>query len=143
MGKTNKDNFETKTNERVKKRPVAHFHISLGENQNNFIYELLNKTKLRIGQIVWQSVMYAENSDKTDIPLSFLTEYITFVYDKTHGLNMGIQKVATSHESLKKASEMYKSIGYNIGIKGVVLLYLLYYAKNHLKMDINKYKSIH
>lgn len=143
MGKTNKDNFETKTNERVKKRPVAHFHISLGKNQNNFIYELLNKTKLRIGQIVWQSVMYAENSDKTDIPLSFLTEYITFVYDKTHGLNMGIQKVATSHESLKKASEMYKSIGYNIGIKGVVLLYLLYYAKNHLKMDINKYKSIY
>ena len=141
MKKTNKNNFETKVNEEVKKskkRPVAHFRLSLGDRQMNFIHLLLDRTKLRIGQLVLQSIQYVDNNE-TDLT-SFLNEYIYFVNDKTYGISMGIQKMGTSHENLKKVSEVYKSIGYNIGMKGVVLLYLLYYAKNCLNMDITKYK---
>ena len=138
MEKTDKNNFETKVSGELKKRPVAHFRLSLGDKQMDFIYRLLGRTKLRIGQLVLQSIQYVDNNE-TDLT-SFLNEYIYFINDKTHGIGMGIQKMGASHENLKKASAVYKSVGYNIGIKGVVLLYLLYYAKNYLNMDITKYK---
>lgn len=128
------ENFRNET----EKKTSAHFRLSVGQNQKDFIDNLLKKTGLRIGQLVWQSILYA-NSHNIDIP--FLNEHINFICDKKHGLEIGIQKVMTSHDNLKEAAKNYKSLNYKIGIKGVVLLYLLYYAKYHLKMDIKKYKN--
>ncbi|MBI0007001.1 hypothetical protein H3S74_12250 [Gilliamella sp. W8126] len=119
-------------------RKITHFRLSLGQTQKEFISKLLEMTNLRIGQLIWQSILYTNTNE---VSTSFLNEYINFIYDKKHGIEMSIQKVMTSHDNLKSLSKSYKSLGYNIGIKGVVLLYLLNYAKNYLKMDITKYKN--
>lgn len=120
------------------KRVVRNFKLSLGQKQKDFITSLLKKTNLRIGELVWQSVLYANSNN---IDNAFLIEHINFIHDKKHGIEVQIQKRATSHENLREAREKYKSLGYNFGLKGVVLLYLLYYAQNHLKMNIKKYSN--
>jgi hypothetical protein len=121
-----------------KKREGNQFFISVGQTQKEFIDKLSEETKLRKGDLVWQSVLFANNQNVTT---NFITDYINFIYDKKHGIKTGIQKVMTSHENLKSANELYKKEGYKIGIKGVLLAYLLNYAKNHQKMDISKYKN--
>ena len=142
MKKIDKNNSQNGTDsieiKEEQKKPVRNFKLSLGQKQKEFITSLMEKTNLRISELVWQSVLYANSNN---IDNEFLIEHINFIHDKKHGIEVQIQKKATSHDNLKKASEVYKSIGYNIGIKGVVLLYLLYYAKNHLKMNIKKYSN--
>lgn len=117
---------------------VKHFRLSLGKAQKDFINILTQRTDLRIGPLVWQSVLYKNTHD---INISFLNKYLNFIYDKKHGISVSVQKIMTSHNDLKNASQNYKKIGYNIGIKGVVLLYLLNYACHYLKMDISQYEN--
>jgi hypothetical protein len=128
---------ENNKEESQKKRKINQFCLSLTVEQKEFIYKLVGITKLRPGHLIWQSILFVNNNP---ISLDFLNEYISFIYDKKHGTGTNIQKVMTTHQTLKEASTMYKNIGYNIGIKGVVLIYLLNYAKNHLKIDISKLK---
>ena len=142
MRKISKNNSLTESNNieirEEQKRAVRNFKLSLGQKQKDFIVSLLKKTNLRIGELVWQSVLYANSNNIDNV---FLIEHINFIHDKKHGIEMQIQKKATSHENLKEAGKKYKALGYNFGIKGVVLLYLLYYAQNHLKMNIKKYSN--
>jgi hypothetical protein len=120
------------------KRKINQICLSLTKEQKEFIYELVGITKLRPGHLIWQSVLFVNNNP---INLDFLNEYISFIYDKKQGTGTNIQKVMTTHKTLKEVSLMYKNIGYSIGIKGVALIYLLNYAKNYLKIDISKYKN--
>ncbi|MFQ0972227.1 hypothetical protein [Gilliamella sp. BG6] len=143
--KLNRDDFlkganngTIKTTANTKKRENNQFFLSVGSAQNKFINKLAEMTKLRKGDLVWQSILYAKNQN---ITTSFINEYINFIYDKKHGIRIYIQKVMTSHENLKEASELYKKEGYNIKIKGVLLAYLLNYAQNHLKIDISEYRN--
>ncbi|MCO6559786.1 MAG: hypothetical protein J6574_01620 [Gilliamella sp.] len=121
-----------------KKRKGNQFRLSIGQNQKDFIDKLTKATNLRKGELIWQSVLFANNQK---VAISLLNEYFNFIYDKKHGIVTYFQKVMTSHVDLKNASEHYKKEGYNIGIKGVVLLYLLNYASNYLRIDISEYKN--
>lgn len=120
------------------KKDINFFILSVGSTQKEFIDKLVNKTGMKPGQLVWQSILFTNNEN---IDISFLNEYINFITDKTHGITVTLQKVMNVHDSLKEISQYYKSLSYNIKIKGVVFLYLLNYAKNYLKMDISEYKN--
>lgn len=120
------------------KRVGNQFVLSLSEDQKAFIDELSSKTDLSNSQVVWNAVLFA-NGNKIEV--DFLNQHINFIYNKKHGVPTRLQKTMTLHEDLKALSAYYKGIGYNIGIKGVVMLYLLNFAKNHLKMDISAFKN--
>ncbi|NBI13676.1 hypothetical protein GVX81_08675 [[Haemophilus] felis] len=114
------------------------FMLSLSEEQKAFLEELSSKTNLSHSQVVWNAFLFAQGHK---IDIGFLNQHINFVYNKKHGIATRLQKIMNLHEDLKALSSYYKGTGYNIGIKGVVLLYLLYFAQNHLKMDISAFKN--
>ncbi len=136
------DNGSIKPQQQVVKKPRVgnQFTLSLSGEQETLLNSLTDLTGERRGQIIWQALVFAK---KEPISLDFLNEYINFVYykGKTERTKIHIQRVVSAHEDLKELSSYYKGVGYNIGIKGVVLLYLLNYAKNHLKMDISSFEN--
>ena len=124
--------IETKT--KISKQ----FVLSVGQMQKDFIDELVKVSGLKSGAIIHRAVLFVKDEP---ISIDFMNEYINFVYDKVHGVNFTVQNTMNVNESLKTLSKHYKDIGYNIGIKGVILLYLLYYAKNCLNLDIAQYSN--
>lgn len=122
----------------TKNKISKQFILSVGQTQKDFIDELVRDTGMKSGAIIHRAVLFAKDEP---ITLDFMNEYINFVYDKVHGVNFTVQNTMNVNESLKTLSKHYKEVGYNIGIKGVVLLYLLYYAKNFLNLDISQYSN--
>lgn len=115
-----------------------YFVLSLVKEQKDFLDEMVEKTSTRRGLLIFQAVQFAKNKP---ISVTFMNNYINFIYDKRAGVNVQVQKVVDVHDSLKKLSEYYKLLGFRIGIKGVAMLYLLNYAKNYLNLDINRYEN--
>lgn len=112
------------------------FLLSLSEEQKQFLDELVEATEMRSGQLIFQAILFAKNEP---VSLDFLNDYINFVYSKKQGVATMVQNTMSVHDSLKTLSKHYKEAGYTIGIKGVVILYLLNYAKNHLNQDISRF----
>lgn len=112
------------------------FLLSLSEEQKKFLDELVEATEMRSGQLIFQAILFAKNEP---VSLDFLNDYINFVYSKKQGVATMVQNTMSVHDSLKTLSKHYKEVGYTIGIKGVVILYLLNYAKNYLNQDISRF----
>ena len=112
------------------------FLLSLSEEQKKFLDELVESTELRSGHLIFQAILFAKNEP---VSLDFFNDYINFVCSKNQGVATMIQNTMSVHDSLKTLSKHYKEAGYTIGIKGVVILYLLNYAKNHLNQDISRF----
>ncbi len=127
--------------EEVKKEPAKkttnrHFILSFEEPQKQFIDELVEATGITTGKLILQAILFNKNEP---ISLDFLNEHINFIYSKGKGKSITVQNPMLVHESLKNLSKHYKDAGYNIGNKGVVLLYLLNYAKHFLNQDISRF----
>lgn len=112
------------------------FLLSLSEEQRKFLDELVKVSELKYGKLIFQSILFAKNEP---IRLDFLNDYINFVCGKNQGRTTMVQNTMYVHDSLKTLSKHYENMGYKIGIKGVVILYLLNYAKNYLNQDISRF----
>lgn len=116
--------------------------LLLSEQQKELINKIAEKENVVTGELVWKALLYAK---REMITIDYLINYISFVTDKQHDNVVYLQNRFTLHNDLKALSQSYKEIGYNIRIKGVVLLYVLYYADKALNVDISQYrvKSYH
>ncbi|MDG2957038.1 hypothetical protein P7L95_09820 [Bisgaard Taxon 10/6] len=120
------------------KNKTRQFVLSLVAEQKAFLDELVEYTKVGRGQLIYQSLLFAKDKP---ISLDFMQNYINFIYDKRAGQNIQVTKVMDVHDSLKELNNHYKELGISIGIKGVVMLYLLNYAKNYLEIDISRFAN--
>lgn len=116
---------------------MSQITLSLSSDQRAFLDEIADKSNINFGELTWRALLYA---DKELISIDFLTDYIQFIASKEHGVRTYLQNRYTLQDDLKALSQSYKEIGYNIGIKGVVVLYVLYYASNKFDVDISNYK---
>lgn len=111
--------------------------LLLSEQQKELINKIAEKENVVTGELVWRALLYAKRGM---ITIDYLINYISFVTDKQHDNVVYLQNRFTLHNDLKALSQSYKESGYNIRIKGVVLLYVLYYADKALNVDISQYR---
>lgn len=112
--------------------------LLLSEQQKELINKITVKADVvTYGELVWRALLYAK---REMITIDYLINYISFITDKQHDNVVYLQNRFTLHSDLKALSQSYKEIGYNIKMKGVVLLYVLYYADKALNVDISQYR---
>jgi hypothetical protein len=116
---------------------VKQIKLALSERQKNFINEMALKEGLVTGELVWRALLYA---NRDVIATSYFMNYITFITDKGHDEIIHLQNRFTLYSDLKSLNQSYKNIGYNLKMKGIVLLYVLYYADKALNIDISQYR---
>ncbi|KGQ42098.1 hypothetical protein JP28_11960 [Gallibacterium anatis] len=116
---------------------MKQIRLALSETQKNFINKVAEKEGIVTGELVWRALLYV---NREVITTNYLMNYITFITDKEHNAITYLQNRFTLHNDLKILSQSYKEIGYNIKMKGVVLLYVLYYADKVLNMNISQYR---
>jgi len=115
---------------------MSQITLSLSSDQRDFLDKIADKSNLNFGELTWRALLYTDK----ELIVDFLNEYIQFITSKEHGVRTYLQNRYTLQDDLKALSKSYKEIGYNIGIKGVVVLYILYYAENKFDIDISNYK---
>lgn len=122
------------------KKEVLYYTVELTEEQRGFLDTISAMEGMSNSELVWYSVSFV-NTLKEGITVDFIRDYSIFVTDKKDRTKTTLMKKMSCHEDLKGLKNHFKSRGFRISLKGVLLLCALKYAEKHLKFNISKYKN--
>lgn len=136
----NNGNQVHQENQELKKTQVRYYTIDLTPEQRDFLNTISTMQAISNSELIWQAVSFVHTL-KEGITTDFIRDYSIFVKDKKDRTKTTFTKTMSSHEDLKALKEEFKSKGFGMSIKNLLLLCVLIYAGKHLKFDISKYKN--
>lgn len=121
-----------------RKYSYANTTLNLTSNQVKLLNDVLSQSKLdSVAHLLYTSISFAEVDP---FKVTDFSSYIPLLVEKSNNIKKVTYRKQGVYDILKDKSEHYKATWINMPIKGVVLMYLLNYAKKKLGMDIERYR---